>query len=230
MTASPPGPYWGAVCIPLPQGRHTLIDIEDFAVVSRHRWQVGSGYARTGRGKEYVSLSRLLLPPPPGMVTDHINGCKLDNRRANLRIASPRQNAMNSRVEKRGEDCPYRGVRRSLQRWKASIRVEGKRVYLGTFDTPETAALAYNAAASRWHGAFAVLNTISDPYPAPPIKSRPCGENHRCAILTWEAVREARRLRIEGCSIVELAARLGVGRTTMRHVLSGVTWKERERV
>ena len=42
-----------------------------------------------------ISLSRFIMNPPPGLVVDHINGDRLDNRRENLRIANHRQNALN---------------------------------------------------------------------------------------------------------------------------------------
>jgi hypothetical protein len=46
----------------------------------------------------FVSLSRFIMKPPPGMVVDHINGDRLDNRRENLRITNHRQNALNTKA------------------------------------------------------------------------------------------------------------------------------------
>lgn len=85
---------------------------------------------------------------------DHKNGNTLDNRRANLRLSSPAQNSRNSR--RRPNASGFKGVRRhKTGRWFAVIRTDGKRLYLGTFDSPEEAHEAYKAAALKYHGEFA---------------------------------------------------------------------------
>ena len=45
-----------------------------------------------------ISLSRFITNPPPGMVVDHINGERFDNRRENLRITNHRQNGLNRKT------------------------------------------------------------------------------------------------------------------------------------
>lgn len=61
-------------------------------------------------------------------------------------------------VSRRGK---FRGVRqRPWGRWAAEIRdpTQGKRVWLGTYDTPEEAATVYDRAAVRLKGPAAVIN------------------------------------------------------------------------
>lgn len=92
---------------------------------------------------------------PEHMQLDHINGFRNDNRVENLRLVSNQQNQFNrSCNDGRG----YKGVYRKGKSWKAEITVPDGRKYLGMFRTPEQAAIAYDAAARRWHGEHARLN------------------------------------------------------------------------
>lgn len=90
---------------------------------------------------------------PDGDV-DHANGCPLDNRISNLRIATNPQNQAN-RKRDHGKALP-KGVRiNSRGRFNARIRVAGKCHSLGGFATAEEAEAAYIAAAILHYGEFA---------------------------------------------------------------------------
>ena len=92
----------------------------------------------------------------PGMV-DHINGDRLDNRLENLRECDAGQNSCNAR-RSRTAASPYKGVRPQRGRFYARIYIDGVRHSLGGYPTAKAAALAYDKAAVRLHGAFASLN------------------------------------------------------------------------
>jgi hypothetical protein len=96
-----------------------------------------------------------------GRIVDHVDRNGLNNRKANLRPATRSQNRFNQK-RRRDNSSGFKGVRlsRSAQRWRASIRAEGRIYYLGGFATPIEAARAYNAAALRLHGPFALLNPV----------------------------------------------------------------------
>lgn len=94
-----------------------------------------------------------------GVIIDHINGNRLDNRRSNLRVTDRTGNRRNTSVQNNNK-AGYKGVgpKKHGQPWRARITVDGKSLYLGAFDTPEEAARAYDAAALEHFGEYAWLN------------------------------------------------------------------------
>lgn len=133
---------------------YALIDDEDFAAVAEKRWHLLSvGYAASGR---WGLMHRFLLglQAGDGKRTDHVNGNKLDNRRANIRVCTQAENMQNWRVRNAASrTSQHRGV--SLDRktrnhrkvWIAQVMLQGKQHFLGRFETEEDAAAA--AAAFR---------------------------------------------------------------------------------
>jgi hypothetical protein len=92
-----------------------------------------------------------------GTGIDHANSDGLDNQRANLRQAGQGLNCANMRPSA-GKTSQFKGVRRHREgKWEARIRI-GRPVYLGLFGSEESAARAYDAAASEAWGEFARLN------------------------------------------------------------------------
>ena len=153
--------------IPLTQGRVAIVDDADLPLVTDRPWQVlltrGNAYASGdephSRKREYMHRVILGLGPDDPHV-DHVNGDGLDNRRANLRLATQRQNMGNMRP--RGGVSRFKGVVRHRQRWMANIRDHGRRRYLGTFIDETAAARAYDQAAREIFGPFARLNFEGD--------------------------------------------------------------------
>lgn len=85
---------------------------------------------------------------------DHIDGDGLNNRRSNIRLATNSQNSMNKGILSNNQ-TGYKGVvRRKNGEYTAKITVNGKRTFLGTFDTAIEAYEAYCAAAKDLHGEF----------------------------------------------------------------------------
>lgn len=152
--------------IALTRGKFAIVDQDDFDELNKHKWQFATvGYASRcvsiGKGKTRgVLMHRKVMGAHGKIVVDHINHNGLDNRKVNLRFATYSQNSMNCRMRKKTGTSKYKGVRyiKRINRWTASITYNRKQKYLGSFACEKAAAEAYNEAAKKYHGEFAVLN------------------------------------------------------------------------
>ena len=118
------------------------------------------------RGAVTISMHREIMNAPAGLLVDHRNRNTLDNRRANLRLATYSQNGCNSRIDKTKASSRFRGVRfiKKTGKWAANIRINGKKTWLGSFDSEIDAARAYDEAAKKYHREFARLNFPRENY------------------------------------------------------------------
>jgi hypothetical protein len=88
---------------------------------------------------------------------DHINGNKTDNKIANLRCADSSENQSNTAPRKAKKSKWPKGVSFYPDRglWRSGIKKNGKSYFLGHYDCPAAAHLAYVIAADEHHGDFA---------------------------------------------------------------------------
>lgn len=120
------------------------------------------GYIRIrgSNGKEYrahrIIWSLFNGEIPEGMLIDHIDGNKQNNKIENLRLANRVQNNANSKSSsKRGYP---KGVQPTTSgKFRARIYFEKVWYCLGTFNTIEEAKKAYDTKAIELHGEFAKL-------------------------------------------------------------------------
>ncbi|SRR6266849_4478175 len=157
--------------IPLTQGVVAVVDDEDFDKVNQFKWRLlrlrRTSYAQRNlriNGKRTMQyLHRFVLDLNPGDPDiDHRDGNGLNCTRDNLRKASRQQNECNQRKQLRKTSSRYKGVywRRGKNKWGALIQVNDKKKHLGSFDSEQEAARAYNQAAIQLHGDFARLNEV----------------------------------------------------------------------
>jgi hypothetical protein len=153
--------------IRLPSKDDVCIDIDDYDLATSRAWYKHSqGYTAAGSsttGHQY--LHRLVLERVIGRqltrkdVVDHINHDKLDNRRANLRLATASLNGANM-VRPSHNSSGYKGVHWSQahNRWHSSIKVQQTELFIGLFQDLEEAAYAYDQVAMQLFNEFAKTN------------------------------------------------------------------------
>ena len=125
---------------------YAIVDEQDHKNVSMHRWHLCRGYASTNlkNGASFRSekMHRLILKlsPHDGLMVDHANRDKLDNRRSNLRLADYQLNSVNRSNGIVGVS-KYKGVTHpQTSCWYARIAIQKKRVFLGSYQDELAAA------------------------------------------------------------------------------------------
>jgi hypothetical protein len=144
---------------PAKYNKFAIVDDDDFDRVVLRRWtyEVQNGRVGGWIDGHSLPLANFVLNIPRGTEVDHIDRNPLNNTRANLRVATRSQNVANT-VKSRRSNTGYRGAYKNGDRYHAQITLNNKRIYLGSYATPEEAAIARDNAARLYHGEFAVLN------------------------------------------------------------------------
>lgn len=159
--------------IPLTKGLQAIVDDDDFPRLSQFKWFARVSHHKRGltwhaarheRGNNgsMVWMHHEVLGVKTR--TDHKNRDGLDNRRQNLRPATPILNSFNVTKYRTRNGRPtssrYKGVHWATgpKKWIAKITVNKRIVQLGSFDDELVAARTYDQAALKHAGEFAVLN------------------------------------------------------------------------
>lgn len=152
-------------------GKVALVDDEDFEKVNEYKWYIHmnryfsapeSVQASMYLKRTTIKIHRLIMNITSDRKIDHKNGNPLDNRKENLRSCTSAENSRNRKLNVRSKSG-YKGVifyKGRSKPWRGEIRVDGKNIILGYFQTKEEAALAYNISAIKHFGEFAKLNVL----------------------------------------------------------------------
>ena len=97
-----------------------------------------------------------------------------------------------------GNSQGYRGIYFDMEhaKWRAEIWFSGRRYKLGRFSSPEAAAHAYDCAARKFYGEFAVTNDGQRTACVPPPQSKPNKRIKRRLARFYEVQRQRRENEI----------------------------------
>lgn len=157
--------------IELTQGYVALVDDQEYERVNRFKWHVAMDYYSDGTVRNMYA--RRCICKPDGKDTtqpmhcfimgaigiDHEDHNGLNNQRYNLRSATVAQNGHNQSLSKTNTSG-YKGVTwdKVGRKWRAYIKINDKDINLGRFIDILDAARAYDYAAIKYFGEFALTN------------------------------------------------------------------------
>lgn len=121
---------------------HSSVDAEDYEWLNQFRWSFNTHLYAQARVQGRMQLMHgVMLNPAAGFEVDHINRCKIDNRRSNLRVVSRSFNTRN-RPRQPNNTSGFKGVSWEHGAWVAQTHVKGNHIYLGRHRTALQAAIA----------------------------------------------------------------------------------------
>lgn len=152
------------------------VDDGDYDTVKDIRWhavkQLGrytsikaSVWRASIKKHENIYIHRLIMGAKKGDIIDHKDRDVFNNQKANLRFCTHTQNCQNRKqfsTINRFKGIWKESRRSGGFRWRAAIRVNGKLISLGSFESDVTAAKSYNDAAKKHFGEFAKLNEMTE--------------------------------------------------------------------
>ena len=150
--------------------KYALIDIEDIEKVKEYFWHLEKFnddlfYVACSNNGKTLRLHTLIMNTPKGYVIDHINHNGLDNRKCNLRIATQQENCQNISTPT-NNTTGFIGVywNKQNKKWTASIRINNKQKYLGSFIDKTEAIKARLNAELKYYGEFAPQRHLFQEY------------------------------------------------------------------
>lgn len=144
------------------------IDLDDLERCSKIHWGLNNFKTKTQEGfycstsdfgKRKLLLHRFVMNANKNVLIDHINRDVYDNRKCNLRTCNRFENRINSKLSPRnksGHKGVYWVTAKGINKWLASICINGKLKHLGYFDEKEDAIKTRKEAELKYYGKFVV--------------------------------------------------------------------------
>jgi len=161
--------------IKLTRGYSAEVDNKDYEWLNSFKWHAQLSLRKDGTvrtvyanrdthsadGARTTQRMHCLIMGAKGI--DHRDGNGLNNRRYNLRPATITQNGGNQKLSGKNSSG-YKGVSwcKRDKKWVAKTQVNGNHVYLGRFTDILDARNAYDVAALKYFGPFALTNTMME--------------------------------------------------------------------
>lgn len=119
--------------VELTQNKFALVDYFDTKFVADYAWNFSNSTGYAYNGIVDTSMQQFLVGrAPEGLLIDHIDRNKLNNRRDNLRFITVKENNRNTdRVER----SPKVAFHKASGRYQAWIEFNSRPLYLGLYDT-----------------------------------------------------------------------------------------------
>lgn len=232
----------GYAIVYLSDGSQAIINEGDIPVVGMYRWHLRKNSngltsyaianAKASCRSRSVFMHRVILATDTALQVDHINGNGLDNRRSNLRAATPSQNRQNAKKHRFSgvPSSEFIGVQkytvRGAPRWRVEVRANKELFRLNNIRDEIEAAKIRDRFAVAFHGEFARLNfpELRAEYAAQglpgPRKSKGLPK------LTTADVRLIRIGLAHGQSQRFLARQFGVSQRAIFGVAKFETWRD----
>jgi hypothetical protein len=158
-----------------------LVSEEDYDNVKQYTWYMSCGYVNGNVNGKITSLHHFIMGKPEnGLIVDHMNQNRLDNRRENLRFATLKLNAHNrKKIVTEDTVSQYKGIRYKKNRQSYSWTAQYSHTHIGAFEKEIDAAKTYDAYVYQLYGDEAMMNFTYTPQEKEVMKTRTLGKEKR---------------------------------------------------
>ena len=149
-------------------GHQFMIDNDDFDRIKERHWTYSEGYWSTyikidDKGMR-VGMHTFIIQPKDGYVIDHADRNRSNNRKYNLRQATVSQNSMNRTLRKNNSGITGVMLDKRRNKWRASITLNQKFIWLGEYADKDDAIKARLLAEAKYFGDFAPQRHLFEQY------------------------------------------------------------------